>query len=153
MAQGHDPIQSEEDVDEILRLAVRHTGFEGESLRERLNTTASELGISPEALEAAESTWRSQKQSETDHIEETRLWAQYRKIRIGDFFQHLASYAVVNLFLCWIDSRDGHLTWFLWPLFGWGIAIALHAAAVLFPGEDNQKDFERWKRKKFRQRE
>lgn len=147
MADGLDPLQSEEDVDEILRLAVRHTGTTGESLRQRLTATASELGISEEALEQAEKAWKSQKQSEADQALELRQWEEYRKVRIGDFVQHLGLYAVVNLFLYWIDSRDGHLTWFLWPVFGWGIAVAIHAISMVFPGEEERKDFQKWRRK------
>ena len=55
--------------------------------------------------------------------------------RMG-FYTHLSVYAVVILFLAIIDFLTSSGTvWFHWPMLGWGIAVALHALAVLvFPG-------------------
>ena len=58
--------------------------------------------------------------------------AKERVEAIKGFYKHLTVYVVVNLFLFSINmivSPD--VLWFIWPLMGWGIAIALHALSVL----------------------
>lgn len=53
--------------------------------------------------------------------------------RIG-FFIHLAVYVVVNAILIVIDlTTSPNELWFYWPLLGWGIGIAFHAAKVFLP--------------------
>jgi hypothetical protein len=44
---------------------------------------------------------------------------------------HLAIYVAVNLLLLLINllTSPGYL-WFLWPLLGWGLGIAIHALAT-----------------------
>lgn len=55
--------------------------------------------------------------------------------RMG-FYTHLSVYVAVILFLAFINFvTSPSVIWFHWPLMGWGIAVALHAAAVfVFPG-------------------
>lgn len=51
------------------------------------------------------------------------------------FYTHLSVFAAVILFLAIINfvTSSGSI-WFHWPLLGWGIAVAIHAAAVfVFP--------------------
>jgi hypothetical protein len=52
------------------------------------------------------------------------------------FRSHLIAYAMVNagLFAINVLSSPGHW-WFYWPMLGWGIGLAAHAAAVYFDGE------------------
>ena len=63
--------------------------------------------------------------------------ALYRRAKgrveaIKGFYIHLAVYVVVNLGLFLLDVATGNgATWFHWPLFGWGIGLAVHAF-VLF---------------------
>ena len=47
------------------------------------------------------------------------------------FYKHLAAYALVNIALLALNlaTTPGTL-WFHWPLLGWGVAIAAHAARV-----------------------
>ena len=59
---------------------------------------------------------------------------QKAKERVGvlrGFYGHLSAYVIVNLglFLINMITSPGTL-WFIWPLMGWGIAIALHALRV-----------------------
>lgn len=58
------------------------------------------------------------------------------------FYNHLAVYAVVNVFLIIINlSTSPEYYWFKWPLMGWGIAIFLHAMGVfVFSGGSNIKE-------------
>ncbi len=52
------------------------------------------------------------------------------------FYTHASIYAAVIAFLAILNFMTSPGTiWFHWPMFGWGIAIAIHAAVVfVFPG-------------------
>lgn len=54
---------------------------------------------------------------------------QIRRRRL--FWTHAAIWAAVNLMLVviWAITWSGH-PWFLYPLLGWGIGLAAHAASV-----------------------
>lgn len=52
------------------------------------------------------------------------------------FYTHLSVYVAVILLLAIINfmTAPGAI-WFHWPMMGWGIAVAIHAAVVfVFPG-------------------
>ena len=57
--------------------------------------------------------------------------AAKRAEELKEFYQHLVSYVVVNAFLVVVNllTSPGY-KWFVWPLLGWGIGVALHAAGV-----------------------
>ncbi|MCP4571782.1 MAG: 2TM domain-containing protein [bacterium] len=62
--------------------------------------------------------------------------AKYERARkkveeIRGFYYHLLVYVLVNvlLFLTNILTSRGDW-WFYWPLFGWGIGIAVHAFSI-----------------------
>ena len=59
-----------------------------------------------------------------------RLAERRAGARLG-FYRHLAVYLGVNALLLVINllTSPGTL-WFYWPLLGWGVAIAAHAARV-----------------------
>jgi hypothetical protein len=48
------------------------------------------------------------------------------------FRVHLAVFVVaqVLLFVVWLLTSDDDFPWFLFPLLGWGIGLAAHAAVV-----------------------
>ena len=63
---------------------------------------------------------------------------QAAKKRVDDikgFYIHIGLFAVVNLMLFGLNmaTNPDHL-WFYWPLFGWGIALAVHT--FVFVTED-----------------
>ena len=61
------------------------------------------------------------------------------------FRVHLAVYLAVNalLVLIWAMSGAGYF-WPVWPMFGWGIGVAAHAAGVFFgPSEISEADIDR----------
>ncbi len=61
--------------------------------------------------------------------------ARKRVQALKGFYAHLAVYAIVNTFMLVINLLTSpHALWFYWPLLGWGIGIAMHAAAVLGTG-------------------
>jgi uncharacterized membrane protein len=48
---------------------------------------------------------------------------------------HAAVYVAVNAFLAFAQTQvSPHLQWNLWPLAGWGLGLAIHAAVVLLAG-------------------
>ena len=60
--------------------------------------------------------------------EERRASEQRARERVGEikgFYHHLTVYLVVNAILFLIDIFSGGGTWFFWPLFGWGIVVAI----------------------------
>ena len=59
------------------------------------------------------------------------LKAKERVEALRGFYIHLTVYVIVNLGLFIINMMMSPETlWFIWPLMGWGIAVALHALRV-----------------------
>lgn len=69
-----------------------------------------------------------------DNGDERRARAKERIEQLRGFYGHATSFATVNgglLLLNLLTSpRD---LWFFWPLCGWGIGLAAHAAGVFGP--------------------
>ncbi len=85
-----------------------------------------------------------------DDRSEDNIYEHARK-RVEDlrgFYSHLAVYLVVNLGLFIINRvATPRSHWFVWPLIGWGIAVALHAVVLVLEGPWGQ----RWEERKTRQ--
>jgi Na+/melibiose symporter-like transporter len=54
--------------------------------------------------------------------------ARRRVEALKAFYVHIAVFVVVMLILIIIDLANGGPKWVHWPLLGWGLAIAGHAA-------------------------
>jgi hypothetical protein len=54
------------------------------------------------------------------------------------FFVHAAVYAAVMVLLVIVNlvTSQGHI-WFIWPLIGWGFAVALHGLRVFVLADRN----------------
>jgi hypothetical protein len=142
-------LRTEEDVDEILRLAVRHQGAGPESLRERLERTALEVGIAPEALEAAEAEYRAAKARQAEEEELQADWRAFRRRKRQHWLGHLASYLAVNAGLFTLNIlTSGRPTWVLWVLAGWGIGLLADAASAFAPSKEQEQEFRRWRKRK-----
>lgn len=67
--------------------------------------------------------------------------ARERARELKDFYKHLLTYILVCSLLIVIDIADTDSTaetfiglkWAYWPIFGWGIAVAIHALSVFIP--------------------
>ncbi len=137
-------LQTDEEVDEILRLAIRKTGVTDQTLQERLRESAQELGISEDALQMAAQEYYGKQTVEADRI----AFEQYRK---QTFYEHLIPYVAVNGFLIgiWFFTSRGDTFWPIFPMLGWGIGLAIHFAMTFFiKGSDYEKEFEKWRRKR-----
>lgn len=148
MANEH-RISSEEDVEEILRLAIRHPSETTTDLRQRLQQTAAELGISPEAIARAESQYfqgKTIKDELKEYDEERRRAAR----------MHIISYVAVNLGLLGINvatelGSGSFELWALYPMLGWGIGLMIHLGSVYFTKPSVTDDeFLEWRRKRNR---
>ena len=63
--------------------------------------------------------------------------AEERIGQLKDYYSHLASYVAVNLFLFALNMLNNpDNIWFVYPLFGWGIGMAIHTAEVFWTGSD-----------------
>jgi hypothetical protein len=62
--------------------------------------------------------------------EQKQIQAKRKVARLKSFYGHLAVYATVMTLLFFINLLTPGPWWFQWPLFGWGIAIALQALGV-----------------------
>lgn len=113
-------LTSDEDVEEILRLAVRKSGASSSSdLRERLKQAAAELNISDEELEQAEIEFLQKKQA-------NEAVSEARQRQTQEFMGHLITFVAVNVFLISIDvMSNGGISWSIYPLLGWGIGLAI----------------------------
>ena len=56
--------------------------------------------------------------------------AHRRLVQLKAFYSHLAVYLAVNTMLHVINLMTSGRYWAIWPLLGWGVAIALQAAAT-----------------------
>lgn len=68
---------------------------------------------------------------------EAKAKARARATAIFGFYKHLAAYVIVNLMLFFINLvTTPDYFWCVWPLIGWGVAVAVHAVRVYaFGGE------------------
>ncbi len=63
--------------------------------------------------------------------------ARERIEELRGFYAHLAAYVAVNVFLILVNlvTSSGFL-WFIFPLAGWGIGLAIHAVMVFWTGNE-----------------
>ncbi len=116
---------SDDEVREILRLAIEREASDPSGLgRDDLLHAAAELGIATEAID------RAIAQVEHDRVLDAEITA-LRAERRRSFLSHATTWVIVCTALLGLDVLDGGGFWFYWPLFGWGIAVALDARSAL----------------------
>ena len=148
MADHLDALTTEEDVDEILKLALRRQGRCDEDLRNRLLAAAEELGISPDELQSAEEEYVKTKEEKTEFLE-------FHKRQVREFREHFFAYIIINTMLVVINFMTSQtVNWAIWPILGWGIGLAFHAWGSLNTGSDSfQEEFANFRRKRLRRSE
>ena len=115
-----------EEVESILRRALKRRRDTGEITYAELAETARELGISGGELEHA---IREQAQRGTFEAA-CEEWKTRRKRK---FYEHLRAYLIVNGFLFLLDVLATGGTWFYYCLLGWGIGLAFDASSAFNP--------------------
>lgn len=112
---------SQDEVQEILQLALARNGEIEDYSRSQLLEMANELGISPDALATAEQLWQERHGDRGDRI--LFLAAEKKRLRL-----RLGKFAIVNGFLVLMDLvASGRPDWSLLVLLGWGLFISLDA--------------------------
>lgn len=128
-------LQTGEDVEAILKIALRHEASTEGDLRLRLQRSADELGISAEALARAEREYQIERKLDA-----------FMKAKRAGFQTHLVTYISVNALLhaIWAIVMFGD---FYWPgivLAAWGVGIASHWAFIKQRPSPNDPHFRKW---------
>jgi len=136
------PFYRQEDVQQILNLAIARQSDQGELSREQLVEIAIELGISTENILQAEQEWSIQ-QEEQQKRQEFNL---YRSIQLKKSF---GKFIIINAFLIVINLLSaGQLSWSLYILLFWGMTLGVKVwNNYQLQGEEYEQAFYKWYRK------
>jgi hypothetical protein len=123
---------TDEQVQAILARAIERADTATLTLDD-LVQIGGELGVPREAVVRAA---REAMAAEAPARGPDPLVAWKKRARLS-FFRHLAVYLTINGFLVFVNlyTKPSYL-WFVWPLFGWGIAVALQAIRLALVDED-----------------
>ena len=132
----------QEDIQQILQIAIARQAYQGEFSHEQLVEIAEELEISPECLQVAEQEWLA-KQADNRHRLE---FNQHRRRRLQ---KRIGNYVIVNAFFVMLSLiSSGGLSWLLYISVFWGLFLGLDAwNTYQSQGEDYEKAFQRWQRR------
>ncbi|MFB2971583.1 2TM domain-containing protein [Aerosakkonema sp. BLCC-F183] len=132
---------NQEEIQQILHLAISRQNYEGEFTREQLLEIAAELEIPPENLALAEQEWLAQQ----GEIEKRQAFNTYRRGRLQKSF---GKFAIVNTFLVLLNLVSaGQITWSLYILLFWGLGLGLNTwNTFLLQGEEYERAFQQWYR-------
>ncbi|MEY4547483.1 MAG: hypothetical protein RL685_3678 [Pseudomonadota bacterium] len=120
---------TDEQVREIMRRAVeRGTTGSGGLGRDDLIAAAQDVGIAPEAVEAA----IAEVETEGELREEI---VQLKRERRQGLVSHVSTWAIVNAGLFGVDWATGDGWWFQFPLICWGIPVLLGLKGHLFAND------------------
>ncbi len=130
---------SQEDIQEILQLAIANHHTDDELSREQLWEIASELDISNAVIQSAERNWLERKAV-------NRQRQAFDLHRRQKFKQKVTKFAIINTFLVSFNFiAVGTVSWSLYILLFWGLGIALNGwKAYQSQGEAYEREFQRW---------
>lgn len=133
---------TQEDVQQILQLAIARQAQSEELSRDQLLEIADEMGISRSDLQQAEQQWITYRGTN----QQKRAFNAHRRSR---FNQQAARFVIVNGFLILLNLFTyGGSIWAHYILLGWGLFLALNAWKTFQThGENYENAFERWQRK------
>ena len=131
----------QEDIQQILQIAIARMAHEGEFSREQLLEIAAELEISPECLQIAEREWLTQ-QADSQKRQEFNT---YRRSKLQ---KRVGNYVIVNSFFVLLNLVSaGDLSWSLYVVLFWGSGLGLNIwNTYQYKGEDYEKAFQTWHR-------
>ncbi len=130
---------SQEDIQQILSIAISRQSDDTEFSYEQLIEIAEELEITPEALQQSEIEWRSQ----NTIVRQKQTFDLYRRNRLK---KKIGNYAIANSFFVAIDLLQGDgLSWALYVLLIWGLKVGLDSWNTYYSnGEEYERAFQRW---------
>jgi hypothetical protein len=133
----------QEDIQQILNLAIAQQAHEGEFSHEQLLEIAAEMEISPETLQQAEHLW----QQEQSGLQQRQAFNGYRKAKLK---RRAGRYAIVNTGLFLLNGLTGFsVLWFAYIALIWGLKLSLNAWNVYHTqGDAYERAFQRWTRQK-----
>ncbi len=153
MPDGQEHLRTEEDLEAILRLAVRNSPVDGD-LRDRLNQSAAELGITPEQLAAAEAEYgenkrREEEQRRLQEAHEADL-KRFRSYRWSVVWSSVMKFVPLIILLNFINfaSSNGHgfKYWAIWPTVAFGIIVlGRFLRTALTPRHELERRFQKWR--------
>ena len=132
----------QEDIQQILNLAIARQDNVEEFSHEQLVEIANELGISTASLLEAERDWLLQK-GEQQKRNDFNLYRQSKlKRRFG-------KYLIINSFLVGLNFlSNGQLSWSLYILLFWSLSLGLNTwNTYQLQGEEYEQAFKKWHRK------
>ncbi|MBN2575565.1 MAG: 2TM domain-containing protein [Deltaproteobacteria bacterium] len=150
---GSQPSYTQDEVNEILKRALTQEANREHVLsHDELVEIAAEAGIERASLDRAmvelarEHTRAIARQDEAAEI------AAERQVQLKRFGASVASHTVLNGFLYLVCTRFTGGTWFVWPLVGSGVLLALQLRHVIFPYDKVLRRRKRAERQRERER-
>jgi 2TM domain len=130
---------SQEDIQQILSIAIARQSDDTEFSYQQLLEIAEELEITPTALQQSELDWRSQ----NTIVRQKQTFDLYRRHRLQ---KKVGNYAIANSFLLAIDFLNGGgVSWSLYILLIWGLKVGLDSWNTHYSNsEDYERAFQRW---------
>ena len=134
---------SQEQLQQILQLAIARQADREEFSREEIWEIATELEIPLDCMQEAEKDWLSQQ-----FVDQRRQnFNLYRQEKLQ---QKAVKYGIINTFLFGIDlMSSGHFSWSVYTLLISGMFLSLSAwKTYQSRGEAYEQDFQKWERKR-----
>ncbi|MGQ4647319.1 2TM domain-containing protein [Lyngbya aestuarii] len=131
----------QEEIQQILNLAIAHQVEGGDFSHEQLVEIAAELCISTESLQLAQQEWLVQQKDQQKRD-------QFNSYRHRKLQRNFGKYLIVNIFLVCLNLlTSGQLSWSLYILLFWGLGLGLSAwSTYQSEGEEYQRSFQKWQR-------
>jgi len=150
---GSKPSYTQEEVNEILRRAlVQEARQESVLSHQDLVEVATEAGIDSSSLDQAIADLAQEHLRELDRKGEAADIAAERKVQLKRFLASLLSHATINGFLYLVATRLLGGSWWVWPLLGSGVLLALKLRNVVFPYEKVLRRQKRERRRREQER-
>lgn len=136
------PSYRQEDLQQILQLAIARQADNDDFSREQLLEIAAELDISPANLQLAEQEWLSRR-GELQQREEFNLY------RRQTFRKKFGTYIIFNTFFVILNFVSaGTLSWSLYVLLFWGLKLGLNVWNIYQEtSEEYEQAFLKWSNK------
>ncbi len=137
----HNRIYTQEEVQQILNLAIAQHAYEGEFSRAQLLEIAEDLAIPPAIVHQAERAW-------IQSNDETLKREAFNQHRWAELKRKAGRFAIFNVIFILLNALTGFgFAWSLYILLFWSLSIALKFWNVIhLDGDAYEQAFQRWYR-------